>query len=162
MGSFLFVFFFLLYSLEILQYISQYSKEQPLFRLSTWETSLSMLCMKIWWEIRKNTSFAFLFSVSGPYKQRFAGCGGMQPSLNIHPIQNWRSRSNTEEVLGNAYPPFHSQSKNIPVTCLNIQRKGIFCRSTFQVWFTLWNGLWECPSSWPNQDFRACKHRGFA
>lgn len=49
--------------------------------------------------------------------------------LNIHPIQNWRSRSNTEEVLGNAYPPFHSQSKDVPYT--NIQRKGIFCRSGF-------------------------------
>lgn len=100
--------------------------------------------MKIWWEIWKNTSLIFVFSVSGPYKQRFAGCGGMQSSLNIHPIQNWR-KSDTEKVLGNAYPTFHLQSKDNPVTCINIQRKQIFCISKFQVKFTPWNWLWECP-----------------
>lgn len=82
--------------------------------------------------------------------------------LNAHPIQNWRSKSNIEEVLGNAYPPFLSQSKDIPVTYINIQRKEIFCRSRFQVKFTLWNGLWECPSSWSNQNSRVCEDRGFA
>lgn len=93
--------------------------------------------MKIWWGIGKNTSLAFVFSVSGPYKH--AWCGGMQSPFNIHPIQNWGSRSDTEKVLGTAYPPFHSQGKDNPVTRINIQRKEIFCISQFQVKFTLWN-----------------------
>lgn len=84
---------------------------------------------------------------------------GIQSSLNIHPTQNWRIRSNTEKFLGSDYPPFHPWSKNFQ---LPVREKGVFCRSTSQVKFMLGKGLWRCPSSCPNPDFRVCEERAFA
>lgn len=63
-------------------------------------------------------------SVSDPYKQRFAGYGAIQSSVNIQPIQIRRSKSNTEKSLGNSCPPLHSQSKNF-------QLRVSVCRGSF-------------------------------
>lgn len=115
--------------------------------------------MKIRWGIWKKLCTHCLWSL-----QRFPGCGrgreGIQSSLIIYSIQNWRNRSN-RKTFRKCLSTFPLTEQELPVTCLTFKEKGVFCRSTSQVKFTLGKGLWRCPSSWPNQDFRVCEDRAF-